>query len=159
MASKKVKADQEPEVEFVIANDLRVGGYVMLRGKDPSKIVELHKSQEGKHGSCKIRAVGLNMFSGKKSDDLFGSTDRVTVPVVKKIDYELLYVMEDNYLKLCRAGETREDMKMDERDKVTDEIVELISEQDDSHAPPVVTVISAMNREKVLSVKAGKKIK
>jgi translation initiation factor 5A len=69
------------------ANDIRKGGYmVMNNGKSPCKVIEISKSKPGKHGSAKIRFMGLDIFTDRKYDALAGSHDKVDVPEVFKKD-------------------------------------------------------------------------
>jgi translation initiation factor 5A len=43
-------------------------------------------SKTGKHGSAKVHLVGLDIFTGKKLEALYGSTDDVTLPEIDKVD-------------------------------------------------------------------------
>ena len=52
----------------------------------PAKIVEMSTSKTGKHGSAKCHLIGLDIFTGKKIEGLFGSTDDVTLPDLDKVD-------------------------------------------------------------------------
>jgi hypothetical protein len=46
---------------------LKVGGHIVISGK-PCKIIEVNTSKKGKHGSCKARIVGKDIFTNKKMD-------------------------------------------------------------------------------------------
>ena len=62
----------------VKASSVRKGGYVMLRGF-PCKIVELSTAQPGKHGHSKVHFIGLDVFTGKKYEDISPAKDTVEV--------------------------------------------------------------------------------
>ena len=67
---------------------LRTKGYVFIRNR-PCKIVELSTSRPGKHGHAKVHVVGIDMFTGKKMDDISPATHMARVPEVIKRDYDV----------------------------------------------------------------------
>ena len=60
------------------ASGIRKGGYAVLRGF-PCKIVEVSTAQPGKHGHSKIHFIGLDIFTGKKYEDISPSKDTIEV--------------------------------------------------------------------------------
>lgn len=56
----------------------------------PCKIVDMSTSKTGKHGHAKVHLVGLDIFSGKKYEDICPSTHNMDVPFVKREDYQVL---------------------------------------------------------------------
>jgi translation initiation factor 5A len=69
---------------------LRKGGHVMIKGR-PCKVVEMSTSKTGKHGHAKVHLVAMDIFTGKKLEDLCPSTHNVEVPNVTRVDYQVSF--------------------------------------------------------------------
>merc|ERR1712014_487848 len=123
---------------------LRKGGFVMIKNR-PCKIVEMSTSKTGKHGHAKVHMVALDIFTGKKLEDICPSTHNMEVPNVKRKDYQLLSIDDDFLSLMDDSGDTREDLKCPDGE-VGDEIKRAI-EQDDSI---LVTCLSAVGEETVI---------
>merc|ERR1712137_634565 len=126
---------------------LRKNGHVMIKGR-PCKIVEMSTSKTGKHGHAKVHLVALDIFTGKKLEDICPSTHNMDVPNVTRKEYSLLNI-EDDFLSLMDdSGEQREDIKVPEGD-----IGEEIKSKFDAGDNLLVTVLSAMGEELAVGVK------
>jgi len=128
---------------------LRKGGFVMIKNR-PCKIVEMSTSKTGKHGHAKVHMVALDIFTGKKLEDICPSTHNMEVPNVKRKDYQLIG-MEDDFLSMMDdSGDTREDLKCPD-DDVGSEIRASIENETDI----LVTVLGACGEECVIATKAN----
>merc|ERR1712004_767324 len=130
---------------------LRKGGFVMIKNR-PCKIVEMSTSKTGKHGHAKVHMVALDIFTGKKLEDICPSTHNMEVPNVKRKDYQLIG-MEDDYLSLMDdSGDTRDDLKCpDEGTDVGNEVRASVANETDI----LVTVLSACGEECVIATKVN----
>eukprot|EP00088_Acartia_fossae_P011367 TRINITY_DN15742_c1_g1_i1.p1 TRINITY_DN15742_c1_g1~~TRINITY_DN15742_c1_g1_i1.p1 ORF type:complete len:159 (-),score=43.13 TRINITY_DN15742_c1_g1_i1:613-1089(-) len=128
---------------------LRKGGFVMIKSR-PCKIVEMSTSKTGKHGHAKVHMVALDIFTGKKLEDICPSTHNMEVPNVKRKDYQLIG-LDDDFLSLMDdSGDTRDDLKCPDGD-IGDEIRTAINDEKDI----LCTVLSAVGEECVIATKVN----
>jgi translation initiation factor 5A len=130
---------------------LRKNGYVVLKGR-PCKIVEMSTSKTGKHGHAKVHLVGLDIFTGKKLEDLSPSTHNMEVPNVIRKEYQLLDISEDNFLSLmAEDGSTKDDVKLP--DGEVGEKIERLFRTDEKETN--VVVLTSMGEEVAMDAKEG----
>jgi translation initiation factor 5A len=130
---------------------LRKNGHVVLKGR-PCKIVDMSTSKTGKHGHAKVNLVGIDIFTGRKYEDMSPSTHNMDVPNVLRNEYVVLNV-EDGFMSLMTTtGETKDDVKVPEG-----ELGEQIQSMFDDGKEIVVTVIKALGEEAAISVKEAPK--
>merc|ERR1712227_612201 len=68
---------------------LRKNEFVMIKGH-ACKIVDMSTSKTGKHGHAKVHMVALDIFDGKKYEDICPSTHNMECPTVKRTEYQLI---------------------------------------------------------------------
>jgi len=109
-------------------------------------------SKTGKHGHAKVHMVALDIFTGKKLEDICPSTHNMEVPNVKRKDYQLIG-MDDDFLSLMDdSGDTRDDLKCPAEDvDVGKEVRDAIANEADI----LVTVLSACGEECVIATKVN----
>jgi len=127
---------------------LRKNGFVLIKDH-PCKIVDMSTSKTGKHGHAKVHMVALDIFDGKKYEDICPSTHNMQVPNVQRKEYLVISVEEDGYLTLMDndTSDTRSDIKA--KPELVKEIDALLDNDEDA----LVTILSAMGREEAMSVK------
>ncbi|CAH0564087.1 unnamed protein product [Brassicogethes aeneus] len=129
---------------------LRKNGFVMLKAR-PCKIVEMSTSKTGKHGHAKVHFVGIDIFSGKKYEDICPSTHNMDVPHVKREDFQLTDISDDNYLSLMSDnGDLREDLKVPEG-----EVGLQLRTEYDAGKDILCTVLKSCGEEVVIAVKTN----
>ncbi|XP_072031057.1 eukaryotic translation initiation factor 5A-1-like [Amphiura filiformis] len=141
---------------------LRKNGHVVIKGR-PVKIVEMSRSQPGKHGHAKIHLVGIDIFTHKKYEDICPATHTVKVPNVKRHDFQLVNIEDSHefdpvtkhvnivgaYMTLMEdSGELRHDMTLPRGD-----LGKVIRKKFDNEEDIFVTVLEAMGEEAVIGTK------
>ena len=124
---------------------LRKNGYVMIQ-KRPCKIVNMSTSKTGKHGHAKVHLVALDIFTGKKLEDICPSTHNMDVPNVSRKDYQLVDIV-DGYASLMNDdGELKNDLQVPEGEVGA----EMSKKCGDGL---MVTVLSACGEERIVGTK------
>jgi translation initiation factor 5A len=128
---------------------LRKNGHVVIKGR-PCKIVDMSTSKTGKHGHAKVHLVAIDIFTGKKLEDLCPSTHNMDVPNVTRREYQLLDVSDDGYLSLMSDdGDTKDDVRMPEGE-IGEKINKLFKvEEKDTN----VVILTAMGEEAAVEAK------
>merc|ERR1712088_1061382 len=122
---------------------LRKNGYCMMKGH-PCKIVDMSTSKTGKHGHAKVNMVGIDIFDGKKYEDMSPSTHNMEVPNVKRMDMTLIDVTEEGFLSLMDdQGDVRDDLHCNHNPELLEEIKTKFDNGDEL----MIAVLSAMGKE------------
>ncbi|TKS92855.1 Eukaryotic translation initiation factor 5A-1 [Collichthys lucidus] len=150
----------EPELDFMTGDagasstypqqcsTLRKNGYVVIKNR-PCKIVEMSTSKTGKHGHAKVHLVGIDIFTGKKHEDICPSTHNMDVPKIERMDYSLIGI-NDGYLSLLQEnGDLRDDLKVPEG-----ELGKEIQSKYEGLEDVTVTILSAMDEEAAIGYKS-----
>lgn len=128
---------------------LRKNGFVMIKSR-PCKIVEMSTSKTGKHGHAKVHLVGIDIFNGKRYEDLCPSTHNINVPNVSRIDFQLIDISDDNFVTLMTdKGDTRDDLRLPDGE-LGQKILEEFAKEDNT---VLVTVIKAVKEESIIACK------
>jgi translation initiation factor 5A len=117
----------------------------------PCKVTSVSTSKTGKHGSAKCNFTAIDIFNGKKYEDIQPSTAVVPIPFVKKIEYSLVDINEDGFCSLMSGeGEVREDVKLPE---FPDNFGREIKQAFDAGRSLIVILQSAMGVDQIIAMK------
>lgn len=108
-------------------------------------------SKTGKHGHAKCNFTAIDIFTGKKYEDIIPSTHTAHVPNVVRKEYSLVDISEDGFVSLMdEEGNCREDVKLpDYPENFAREIKQLF----ETGKPHAVSVLSAMGHDQVIAIK------
>ena len=94
------------------AGQIRKRGFIMIKG-NPCKVSDVTSSKTGKHGHAKCHFVAIDIFTGKKMEDLVPASHTTSIPFVKKDEFQCIDVDEDGFCTvLTPNGDTRSDLKL-----------------------------------------------
>ncbi|KAJ0754967.1 putative ribosomal protein L2, domain 2 [Helianthus annuus] len=113
-------------------------------------VVEVSTSKTGKHGHAKCHFIAIDIFNGKKLEDIVPSSHNCDVPHVSRTDYQLIDISEDGFVSLLTEnGNTKDDLKLPTDDALLTQIKDGFAEGKDL----VVSVMSAMGEEQICALK------
>ncbi|XP_048134992.1 mitotic checkpoint protein BUB3.3-like [Rhodamnia argentea] len=131
------------------AGTIRKNGYIVIKNR-PCKVVEVSTSKTGKHGHAKCHFVGIDIFNGKKLEDIVPSSHNCDVPHVTRTDYQLIDISEDGFLSLLTEnGSTKDDLRLPTDETLLAQIKDGFGEGKDL----VVTAMSSMGEEQICALK------
>ncbi|KAK4915803.1 translation initiation factor eIF5A [Elasticomyces elasticus] len=130
---------------------LRKNGFINIKN-NPCKIVEMSTSKTGKHGHAKVHIVAIDIFSGKKIEELSPSTHNVDVPNVSRREYQLMDI-DGGHLTLMNDDMSEKSYVKIPEGEVGDKIQKLFDDGKDV----LIVVLKAMGMENAVDAKEGSK--
>ncbi|VWU53187.1 eukaryotic translation initiation factor 5A, putative, partial [Hepatocystis sp. ex Piliocolobus tephrosceles] len=127
---------------------------VMLK-EHPCKVVDYSTSKTGKHGHAKAHIVGIDIFTGRKYEDICPTSHNMNVPVVKRTELQLIDITEDGFVSLLNDnGETKDDLSLPKDTEGNfDDVAKQIRNLFDNGKSVLVSVLSACGQEKIIAAK------
>merc|ERR1712039_915387 len=122
---------------------------------------EVSSSKTGKHGHAKAHIVALDIFTEKKYEDMCPASHNMSVPFVKRTEFQLLNADPDTgeVSLLTEDGGTKDDLNLptftevgeptEDDTKCQKEILEAF----EAGKTTIVAVLSACGQEKLVGVK------
>jgi len=108
-------------------------------------------SKTGKHGHAKCNFTAIDIFTGKKYEDIIPSTHTAHVPNVSRKEYILLDISSDGYCSLMHdSGDTREDVMLPD---YPDNFGRDIRAAFEAGRNLNVSVLSAMGHDQIIEMK------
>ena len=126
----------------------RKGQYIMIKDR-PCKIIDMSTCKTGKHGSAKVHVVAVDIFTDRKCEDVSPSTANKDMPIVRRVEYQLVDIANDGYVSLMSdKGDVKEDVQLPGGDLEAD-----LRARFEKGDIVMVTVMSACNEEKIVNCK------
>lgn len=145
-------------IEKIQAGCLKIGSLVMIKGH-PCKVVSFSTAKTGKHGAAKAMVTGIDIFSSNKYECTFSTGENVDAPVVQRKEFTLNFIDDEGFMSLMNeSGEMKEDLKLPEEEWLKDVVTKAREILDEAKKECLVTVVSAMGQEKLISVREGNNI-
>ncbi|CAN1794192.1 Eukaryotic translation initiation factor 5A-4 [Linum perenne] len=130
------------------AGTIRKNGYIVIKGR-PCKVVEVSTSKTGKHGHAKCHFVAIDIFNGKKLEDIVPSSHNCDVLSVSVFGFDGLILQMFQVSLLTDNGNTKDDLKLPTDEALLTQIKDGFAEGKDL----VVSVMSAMGEEQINALK------
>lgn len=145
-------------IEKIQAGCLKIGSLVLIKGH-PCKVVSFSTAKTGKHGAAKAMVTGIDIFSSNKYECTFSTGENVDAPVVERKEYTLNFIDDEGFMALMTdSGDIKEDLKVPEEEWLKDVVEKARTILDEGKKECLVTIVSAMGQEKLISVREGNNI-
>eukprot|EP00741_Cyanophora_paradoxa_P023532 tig00021589_g22734.t1 len=134
------------------AGTIRKGHFIVLKGR-PCKVVETSTSKTGKHGHAKVNFTGIDIFNGKKYEDMCPTSHNMDVPIVKRDEFDVVDIDHDGFVSLMdKKGEIKSDLKLPDN-----EIGQRLKAAFEEGKNLIAVVQEAMNEEAIIDLREATK--
>lgn len=135
----------EEQIEYKMANDLRIGHHIVVHD-GPCIILSITTSKTGKHGSAKAHITARNIFTDKKIEIMYSTSEMVKCPVVVKNQYQVIDIESDGNVSLLdENNEQIYNMVQLDQNEISEKVEQMFNEG----KSVIVSVITAMNMSKI----------
>jgi len=129
------------------ASAFRKGTNIIMKDA-PCKVVDMSTSKTGKHGGAKINFTGLDIFTGRKYQQICGSTQPMLTFESQKSEWAIMSIEADGAVSLINdAGETREDMRLPPDEELSSKIKNAFEAGDKD---VIVQILTALKRDQIV---------
>jgi len=122
----------------------------MIKGK-PCKVLSISVSKTGKHGHAKCNFLAVDIFTGKKYEDMVPSTHGTTVPIVKRSDWEIIDIDGEEVTLMDDGGNQKTDLNLPTYPETMGKEIE--EGWDGGENQIIVTVQAAVGQEQIIAWK------
>jgi translation initiation factor 5A len=137
------------------AGTIRKNAFIVIKNR-PCKVVDVSTSKTGKHGHAKCHFVAIDIFTGKKLEDLQPSSHNSDVPNVSRQEFNVIDIADDGFVSLMDdGGNTKDDLKLPTGTEEADKLAEQIQKEFNDGKELVVTVLKAMGEEMISALKSA----
>jgi len=136
------------------AGTIRKNGFIVIKNR-PCKVVDVSTSKTGKHGHAKCNFTAVDIFTGKKYEDMMPSSHNCDVPNISRSEFTLLDINEEGFVTLmAENGDTREDLTLPKGTDDSEKLAAQLKEQFAGGNELIVSVLKSMGEEMINSFKA-----
>eukprot|EP00882_Tetradesmus_deserticola_P000106 GHRQ01000118.1.p1 GENE.GHRQ01000118.1~~GHRQ01000118.1.p1 ORF type:complete len:163 (+),score=63.57 GHRQ01000118.1:163-651(+) len=136
------------------AGTIRKNGFIVIKNR-PCKVVDVSTSKTGKHGHAKCNFTAVDIFTGKKYEDMMPSSHNCDVPNISRAEFTLLDINEEGFVTLmAENGDTREDLTLPKGTDDSEKLAAQLREQFQGGNELIVSVLKSMGEEMINSFKA-----
>ncbi len=150
------KVDSGASDTFPIAiSDVKKGGHICMGPENrPCKVMEIATSKTGKHGHAKANITGVDIFNGKKFQDVSPVSHSKDCPNITRTEYTAMSVDGEGFVSLIdKQGKLRQDLKLPNDNDDDAVISKRIVDGLENGKTVLVTVLAAMKIEKIEDAK------
>ncbi|KAG2500504.1 hypothetical protein HYH03_001281 [Edaphochlamys debaryana] len=135
------------------AGTVRKNGYMVMNNR-PCKVVDVSTSKTGKHGHAKCNFTGIDIFTGKKYEEMTPSSHNVDVPNISRKEYTVIDITDEGIVSMMdEGGNTRDDLFLPKGTDEADKLAEIMQQHWADQKEMAITVVKAMGEEMINSVK------
>lgn len=131
---------------------LKKGDVILIKDK-PCEVLKIITYKTGKHGRVEAYITTFDIFDDTKAEDSLPTSHNVVCVVTANTEYDLTNLGADGSVTLMNEkGEYRENLSVDPNS----EMYSNLKEPFDENLDIVVTVLSAMDREKIIAYRVDR---
>jgi translation initiation factor 5A len=150
---EKVDSGASDAIPLSVA-DIKKGTHILMGENRPCKVMEITTSKTGKHGHAKANITGIDIFNGKKYQDVCPVSHAKEAPNIKREEWTVMSVDDEGYIALVdKTGKMRQDLKLPNETDDDLEVAKKVTDGLESGKTILVTVLSAMKIEKIEDAK------
>lgn len=147
--------EEEQNIAFVMVNDLRIGSHLVMND-GACIILAISIFKTGKHGCAKAHITARNIFTDKKVEGLYSTSEMVKVPIVTKKSYTLMNIYDEIEVSLLDEKlECKNNLVKLDDSEVCKKTKKLFEEGKNV----IVTLIIALNMSRIVEVTEEKETK
>lgn len=149
------KVDAGASMTFPLSiSDVKKGSHIVMGEGRPCKVMEISTSKTGKHGHAKANITGVDIFNGRKFQDVCPVSHSKDSPNISRTEWTVMSLDDDGYVSMIdKTGKMRQDLKLPSEDE-DDEIVSSRVKNGLADGKTIlITVLGAMGIEKIEDAK------
>ena len=134
--------------------NVKKGSTILMNGKNACKVIDIFFHKDSKHGHSKATITGVDIFTGRKFQEVCQGHCNKEEIVISREEYYFIELDSENNLTLMdKKGNLSVGISLKEENEDEEEIIKKIRKLQEENSVIIVSVIKALDNEKVESVK------